>query len=64
MSLIPVVICAKDIMRITGRSMRYARRVIRAIREKHGKSHGQFISLKELCDHIGLHEEDVLKHLP
>jgi len=64
MQLNRIVIYAKDIGRITGKSDRYARTILRDIRKKHGKQKHQFVSLTEFCSHTGLDPEEVSKYLP
>jgi hypothetical protein len=58
-----MVIYTKDIQRITGRTERYARKIMHKIRVKHGKQKHQLVSLTELCDYMGLPLEDVAKYL-
>ena len=58
-----MVIYAKDIEKVTGRSDRYARKVMAAIRKKLGKEKYQLISLTEFCNYIGLPKEEILKYL-
>ena len=58
-----VVIYAKDIEVITGRSARYARKIMTRIRRDLGKQRHQLISLSEFCAHTGLPIEEVSRHL-
>lgn len=58
-----IVIYAKDIGRITGKSERYARTMLKTIRKKYGKEKHQLISIDEFCKYTGLHTEEVSKHL-
>ncbi|MEI3800373.1 hypothetical protein SAMN05660461_5317 [Chitinophaga ginsengisegetis] len=63
--LIPkrMVIYARDIENITGRSERTARLMLQRIRETFGKNQGQFISVSEFCQYTGLKEEEVNRFL-
>lgn len=51
-----IVIYAKDIMNITGRKERAARKLLARIRKKYRKKKGEFISIKEFCEFTGLDE--------
>jgi hypothetical protein len=50
---------AKDIMNITGRKERAARKLLARIRKKYKKKKGDFISVEEFCEYTGLKEEKV-----
>ena len=63
MQLNRIVIYAKDIGRITGKSDRHARTILNDIRKKHGKQKHQFVTLAEFCTHTGLNPEDVTPYL-
>ncbi|HLF46925.1 MAG TPA: hypothetical protein VI548_10900 [Chitinophagaceae bacterium] len=54
-----IVIYAKDIMNITGRKERAARKLLARIRKKYRKEKGDFISVEEFCEFTGLKEEKV-----
>jgi len=54
-----IVIYAKDIMNITGRRERAARKLLAQIRKKYKKRRGEFISIDEFCQFTGLKEEKV-----
>jgi hypothetical protein len=54
-----IVIYAKDIMNITGRKERAARKLLAQIRKKYQKKNGEFISIDEFCEFTGLKEEKV-----
>ncbi|MEO6229435.1 MAG: hypothetical protein ABJB11_01925 [Ferruginibacter sp.] len=58
-----IVIYAKDIMNITGRKERAARKLIGRIRKEYNKKEGDFISIDEFCEFTGLMEERVNKFL-
>lgn len=55
-----IVIYAKDIMNITGRKERAARKLLARIRKKYKKKKGEFVSIKEFCDFTGL-DIDMIK---
>ncbi len=54
-----IVIYAKDIMTITGKCERTARRMIAAIRKKHEKPRGTYVTVDEFCAFKGIEEKDV-----
>lgn len=54
-----MVIFARDIQNIIGRSERTSRLLLQKIREALGKKAGQFISVAEFCRFTGLSEEEV-----
>jgi hypothetical protein len=58
-----MVIYAKDIEYITGRTDRSARKVMATIRKRLGKEKHQYVSVGEFCGYMGLPEEEVIKHL-
>ncbi|HKC37651.1 MAG TPA: hypothetical protein VKB95_16355 [Chitinophagaceae bacterium] len=58
-----IVIYAKDIMNITGRKERAARKLLARIRKKYKKKKGDFISIKEFCEFTSLQEEIVSRFL-
>jgi hypothetical protein len=58
-----IVIYAKDIMNITGRKERAARKLLAQIRKKYQKKNGEFISIDEFCEFTGLKEEKVTAFL-
>ncbi len=53
------VIYPKDIQRITGRSERFGRQIIKEIKEKLNKTSHQFVTLAEFSDYTGISLEDV-----
>jgi hypothetical protein len=61
----PTRICIypKDIMRITGKSERYGRKLLEKIKEKYSKEEHQFVTIKEFCSYSGLDITDVLANL-
>jgi hypothetical protein len=58
-----IVIYAKDVMNITGRKERAARKLIARIKKKYKKEKGEFISVEEFCEFTGLKEEKVAPFL-
>jgi hypothetical protein len=52
-----IVIYAKDVMNITGRKERAARKLLARIRKKYKKKKGDFISIKEFCEFTGIDKE-------
>jgi archaellum biogenesis ATPase FlaH len=58
-----IVIYAKDIMNITGRKERAARKLLARIRKKYKKKKGEFISIDEFCEFTGLKKESVREFL-
>ncbi|NCU05570.1 MAG: hypothetical protein GXC73_16485 [Chitinophagaceae bacterium] len=58
-----IVIYAKDVMNITGRKERAARKLLAKIKKKYKKENGEFISIEEFCSYTGLKEEKVAPFL-
>ena len=58
-----LVLCTKDMMKITGKSESTVLRIRRMIKERSRKNKCSFITLEEFCDFTGLSEEKVLKML-
>jgi hypothetical protein len=54
-----ICIYPKDIVRITGKSERYARKLIDKIKIDLSKNENQFISVDEFCQFTGLKIEQV-----
>jgi len=54
-----ICIYPKDIVRITGKSERYARKLLDKIKIKYSKTESQFISVDEFCQFTGLKIEQV-----
>jgi hypothetical protein len=63
MELTRMVIYTKDIQRITGRTNRYARKVMFNIKMSYGKQKHQLVSVTELCEYMGLKTEEVVRYL-
>jgi hypothetical protein len=54
-----ICIYPKDIVRITGKSERYARKLIEKIKIHYIKSENQFVTIDEFCSYTGLPKETV-----
>ena len=57
------MIYAKDIINITGKCERSARRIIAEIKRKYDKPAHAFITIDDFCLFTGLKEEHVLAYL-
>lgn len=58
-----LVIYPKDVQRITGKSEKYGRKLIRKIKEDLMKEQHQYVSITEFCRFTGLDREDVIQYL-
>jgi len=58
-----IVIYAKDIMNITGRKERAARKLLARIRKKYKKKKGDLVSIDEFCEFTSLKKECVREFL-
>lgn len=58
-----VVVYPKDVSRITGKSERYGRKLIKTIKEANDKANHQFVTLEEFSDYTGLPVELIKEHL-
>jgi archaellum biogenesis ATPase FlaH len=58
-----IVIYAKDVMNITGRKERAARKLLARIKKKYKKKKGEFISIDEFCEFTSLKKESVREFL-
>lgn len=54
-----IVIYAKDVMNITGRKERTARKLLSQIRKRHQKKPTEFITVEEFCSYTGIKEEKI-----
>jgi hypothetical protein len=54
-----ICIYPKDIMRVTGKSERYCRKLLELMKVKYSKNEHQFISVDEFCEFTGLKIEQV-----
>ena len=54
-----IVVYPKDVMNITGRRARAARKLLERIRQLNGKEPGSYVTIEEFCRHMGLREEYV-----
>lgn len=58
-----MVVYTKDVVNITGRRERTARKLLARIRKACGKQKGHFISVEEFCSFTGLKPEHVTPFL-
>jgi hypothetical protein len=58
-----IIIYPKDVQRITGKSDRYARLLLRKIRDHFNKDVHQFVSVNDFCAYTGLALHEVERHL-
>jgi GTP-sensing pleiotropic transcriptional regulator CodY len=58
-----IIIYPKDIQRITGKSERYGRLLLKRIKDHFKKEDHQFVSVEEFCSYTGLKYEQVSDHL-
>ena len=58
-----MVIYPKDVVTITGRSLRTAQRILQQIRQKIGKAKHDFVTLQEFAQHTGFSETEIIKRL-
>ena len=54
-----ICIYTSDIVRITGRSESYARKLLRQIRKAKGKPKGAMITITEFCEFLNWRVEEV-----
>lgn len=53
----------KDVQRITGKTDRYGRKLLKKIRETLRKDDHQFVTLEEFCNYTGLQIDTIEKYL-
>jgi hypothetical protein len=58
-----IIIYPKDVQRITGKSERYGRLLLKQIKEKLAKEEYQFITISEFCNYAGISAQEVEKYL-
>lgn len=58
-----VCIYPKDIMRITGKSERYSRRLLTRIKKQLNKSNHQFLTLDEFSEFTGIDKSTIEQNL-
>jgi len=56
----PICIFPKDVQRVTGKSERYARMLLKKIKEQLGKQKHQLVTIEEFCNYIGVKPEQVM----
>ena len=65
MNTIPhrIIVYTKDIVNITGRSERTARRILSTIRKENNKPQSSLVSMQEFCEYMCLKEEIIMPFL-
>lgn len=63
MELSRIIIYTKDIERITGKSNRYSRRILKRIMAAYGKKKHQMITLGEFCEYMNFKIEEIAGYL-
>jgi GTP-sensing pleiotropic transcriptional regulator CodY len=58
-----IIIYPKDIQRITGKSERYGRLLLKRIKDHFQKDDHQFITVDEFCSYTGIKIEQVSEYL-
>lgn len=58
-----LVIHTSDVCMITGRSQKYAQKLLKEIRTRYSIPKEHYVTVKIFCQHTGLNEEDVQKTL-
>lgn len=58
-----ICIYAKDIQLLTGKSERYARKLVALARKHNNKSKDQLLTIKEFCDFMHLDETEVRRSI-
>jgi hypothetical protein len=58
-----IIIYPKDVQRITGKSERYGRTLLRRIKDHFQKDIHQFVTVDEFCSYTGIKNEQVVKYL-
>jgi len=58
-----ICIYPKDVQRITGKSEKSGRRLLKKIREQLGKEEHQFITTEEFADYTGITSELIQQYL-
>jgi hypothetical protein len=58
-----IIIYPKDVQRITGKSERYGRMLLKRIKDHLQKDDHQFVSVEEFCAYTGLRNEQVTEFL-
>ena len=53
----------KDIQRITGKSDRYGRYIIKKIKDHFSKEQHQLVTIDEFCQYMGLQYDAVIKEI-
>lgn len=59
MSTNRIIIYPKDVQKITGKSERYGRMLLKQIKDKLNKEEHQFVTIDEFCQFTGVKPEQV-----
>lgn len=54
-----IIITTNDVMFLMGKSESYSQKLIKSIKDTHGKMNHQPITIKEFCDYMDLPYEEV-----
>ncbi len=63
MTIRRIVISPKEVATLTGRSVSYARRLVRTIKNETGKSRADMLTVEEFCSFTKLNAEEVRRAL-
>lgn len=58
-----VVIYPKDVQRLTGKSEKYSRMLLRKIKQKKEKAEHQFVSIDDFAEYTGITVDLIKQHL-
>jgi hypothetical protein len=58
-----ICIYPHDVARITGRSTRYGRKIIRLIKLQSSRPAEHLVTIEEFCNYTGISKEEVVKYL-
>ncbi len=55
-----ICVYPEDVCKITGRKLRYAQKLLQALKKELKKNKNQMITKKELADRLGMEEDDIV----
>ncbi|MBS1489084.1 MAG: hypothetical protein OJF59_000630 [Cytophagales bacterium] len=58
-----IIVYPKDVQRITGKSERYGRLLLKRIKEHNKKDNHQLVTVDEFCSYTGIKIEQVSEYL-
>lgn len=58
-----IIVYPKDVQRITGKSERYGRLLLKRIKDHHKKDNHQLVTVDEFCSYTGIKIEQVSEYL-